>query len=92
MAAQSILDCWDSMFQEDGTEAVMQALPNTDGQAHEQMQAVLTALKMVPNFVRLGNFPDHCSGPVCWCRPRVVFGIQGFAIFHKDLVNGEFDC
>ena len=79
------------MFPKDSNETVAHVLPDMASQANEQMQATLDALKMVPDFVRLGNFPDHCSGPVCWCRPRIVVGIQGFAVVHKDLSNGEFD-
>jgi hypothetical protein len=70
---------------------IPETLSEAVSQANEEMQATLAALKMVPDFMRLGNFPDHCSGPVCWCRPRIVIGVQGFVVFHKDLANGEFD-
>lgn len=79
------------MYHECATEEAMKSAPDAASQSHEQMQAVLTALQAVPDFVRLGNFPEHCSGPVCWCRPRILLGIQGFAVLHKDLSNGEFD-
>ena len=70
---------------------IPETLNEAVSQANEEMHATLAALQMVPDFMRLGNFPDHCSGPVCWCRPRIVIGVQGFAVFHKDLANGEFD-
>ena len=79
------------MFHKHINEAAVRVSPDMASQANEQMQATLDALRMVPEFVRLGNFPDHCLGPVCWCRPRIVVGIQGFAVVHKDLTNGEFD-
>jgi len=80
-----------AMFQNGGAATVTGALTDVASKAQEEMQAMLTALMMVPDFVRLGNFPDHCSGPVCWCHPRIVVGIRGFIVFHKDLGNGEFD-
>jgi len=79
------------MYHEYATEAATKAAADVASQSHEQMQAVLAALEAVPDFVRLGNFPEHCSGPICWCRPRILIGIQGFAVLHKDLTNGEFD-
>jgi len=81
-----------SMYHEYAIEAATKPGIDAASQSHEQMQAVLAALQSVPDFVRLGNFPEHCSGPVCWCRPHIVVGIQGFAVLHKDLTNGEFDC
>lgn len=79
------------MYHAYGTEPGTGTESDAASQSHEQMQAMLAALQAVPDFVRLGNFPDHCSGPVCWCRPRIVTGAVGFVVLHKDLTNGEFD-
>jgi hypothetical protein len=66
-------------------------IANAADRAQEELENILAALKTVPDFVRLSNFPDHCAGPICWCRPRVVLGSYGLSVHHKNLSNGEFD-
>lgn len=57
----------------------------------QELDKFLSTLQSLPDFVRLTNFPDHCFGPVCWCRPDVISGAFGFIVRHKNLSIGEFD-
>ena len=54
-----------------------------------EMRAIISA---IPDGMRLANFPTHCEGAQCWCRPKVIFGQCMITVTHKDLGCGEFDC
>ena len=60
--------------------------------AQQDLHTFIAALQSLPDFVSLTAFPDHCVGPVCWCRPDVISGAFGFIVRHKNLSIGEFDC
>jgi hypothetical protein len=58
----------------------------------EYNSAEIEIIDAIPEGMRLYTFPSHGDGPLCWCRPRVIF-IAGEVVFeHKNLLNGEFDC
>ncbi len=52
------------------------------------MRSVVDA---IPDGIRLAEFPSHCTGAGCWCRPYVSFVVGAIIVRHKDLDNGEFD-
>jgi len=59
---------------------------------YEDLAAMLTIINAIPDGIHLANFPNHCDGTECWCRPQVVFQVDKIVVSHKDLIKGEFDC
>ena len=70
--------------EEDGTETLADAL--------EYLTEQISIVQAIPEGMQLTNFPNHCDGPSCWCRPRIVADAVEMRVHHKDLLNGEFDC
>ncbi|HEY7098604.1 MAG TPA: hypothetical protein VH437_17890 [Terriglobales bacterium] len=58
----------------------------------EDLSASLEIVNGIPDGIRLTNFPGHCAGAECWCRPQVTFSGNAIVVQHKDLNNGDFDC
>lgn len=69
-------------------ENVMAAL----SESREQLAGVIEIIEAIPDGAQLPTFPNHGEGPLCWCRPRIIFSAGAIVIEHKDLFSGEFDC
>lgn len=48
-------------------------------------------VEAIPDGVRLAEFPTHCVGAQCWCRPYVSLVPGAIIVRHKNLDRGEFD-
>ncbi len=65
----------------------------TEALSYEDLSGLCEIINALPEGIRLARFPEHCEGPQCWCRPRVIWLVPGDTeVRHKDLANGEFDC
>jgi hypothetical protein len=58
---------------------------------YEDLSAMLAVVAAIPDGMRLADFPTHCEGPECWCRPWVVVLLGEIIVHHKNLDKGEFD-
>jgi len=63
------------------------ALPPYD----EDLSVMLAVVDAVPEGTSVTEFPAHCKGAECWCRPRIAYVRGEIHVIHKDLSNGEFD-
>ena len=59
---------------------------------YEDLSAMLAIVNAIPDGICLANFPSHCDGADCWCRPQITFAVDLLVVTHKDLSKGEFDC
>jgi len=57
----------------------------------DDLSAMLAVTAAIPDGIRLAEFPTHCVGPACWCRPQVAFVPGEIVVYHKNLDRGEFD-
>src|SRR5439155_7925790 len=57
----------------------------------EDLRQILAIVSAIPEGVRLAEFPVHCEGAECWCRPRIAYVPGEILVDHKNLANGEFD-
>jgi hypothetical protein len=69
------------------TDCQLCALPPLD----EDLSVVLAVVDAIPEGMRVTEFPAHCRGPECWCRPRIAYALGQILVSHKNLANGEFD-
>lgn len=58
---------------------------------YEDLEAMLAVVAAIPDGIRLSEFPTHCEGAECWCRPQVVVALGEIVVYHKNLDRGEFD-
>lgn len=61
-------------------------------EAEEYLADQIEIIEAIPEGMRLDTFPTHGDGPLCWCRPRIIFSAGQILLEHKNLLNGEFDC
>ncbi len=58
---------------------------------YDELSAMLAVVDAIPDGIRLAEYPGHCVGAECWCRPYVSLVPGAIVVRHKNLDKREFD-